>query len=78
MWMRLLPLAGLLLSGWGLFDGLASGIQRHAILSGLLVLLFALLLVFPKWQLMPRAVRALSGALLAAAVVVAFGPSLVA
>ena len=78
MWMRLLPFAGLLLSGWGLFDGLASGIQRHAILSGLLVLLFAVLLLYPKWQLMPHAVRALLGALLVAAVVVAFGPSVVA
>ena len=77
MWIRLLPFAGLLLSGWGLLDGFASGIQRHAILSGLLVLLFALLLVFPKWQLMPHAVRALSGALLVAAVVVAFAPTLV-
>ena len=75
MWMRLVPLAGLLISGWGFLDELASGMQRHAILSGLLVLLFALLLVYPKWQLMPRAARALSGALLVAAVVVALAPS---
>ena len=77
MWMRLLPLAGLLLSGWGLLDGLGSGVPRHAAVSGLLVLIFALLLVFPQWKLMPRAVRALAGALLVAAVVAAFAPSVV-
>lgn len=72
---RAIPTAGVVVSLWSLTTYLRAGAHSAALSAVLLLALFALLIAFPSWKVMPTPVRLVAFALLVGAAAVSLAPA---
>lgn len=73
---RVIPIIGVVISAWSVATLVRAGASGAALSAALLLALFALLIMYPSWKVMPPLARVAAVTLLLGAAAMSFAPAL--